>query len=367
MRLGSILPLCILCLLSACSDSTDYPVPPDYDYDTAPPEEEKAPATLAPDEMLAIVLAAGDQKPNNPPNKSQTKAIAPPTKAEPTAKPENKEKPSQAQEKPKTVHENKAPVTPVKEKKQVIEKPAEQAKPVVSKKTTTEPPKKQPVIEKQVVASKPAPAESQPPKPSNQGFKELNFQNSESQKKITTVKLENDELTRKGTQSLSIYASTERDRFIKIGKNGTPVDEKSDHWFCIQDKKSGLIWEGKSSGKLRNAKHRYAIEGNSGDCGLKSCNAQDYVDHLNKLKLCGKNNWRLPSRGELLALALERHDDGLPAIDIRFFPNTQSSFYWTSGQFKYAADRGYAVDFTTGFDKSRSKSEASHLRLVSDN
>jgi hypothetical protein len=57
------------------------------------------------------------------------------------------------------------------------------------------------------------------------------------------------------------------------------------------------------------------------------------------LAIAGCRNWRLPSVEELFALAdRTRHS---PAIDVAFFPNCKSSWYFTSTRPAYSPE-GYA-------------------------
>jgi hypothetical protein len=115
-------------------------------------------------------------------------------------------------------------------------------------------------------------------------------------------------------------------------KLGTRIKD----WVCTLDKMTGLLWEVKTvDGGLRDMNNSYswynsdnASNGgfvgsqNGGTCtGNISCDTQSYIIAINKLKLCGKSDWRIPKKLELLSIA----DYGryAPAIDSAYFPNSE--------------------------------------------
>ena len=65
-----------------------------------------------------------------------------------------------------------------------------------------------------------------------------------------------------------------------------------------------------------------------------------------ELELLGHKDWRLPTRQELCCLVNDSRIE--PAIDTEFFPDTRSSWYWSSSL--YAGVSGYAwfVGFSYG-------------------
>ena len=77
----------------------------------------------------------------------------------------------------------------------------------------------------------------------------------------------------------------------------------------MHDTTTGLIWSAETIGgkRLTHAKAKSACE---------------------KLVLAGATDWQLPTRAQLLTLVDDtRHE---PAIDIAFFPKTESAWYWTN-------------------------------------
>ncbi len=233
--------------------------------------------------------------------------------------------------------------------------PNQQQKPKILEAT------KPPTIPVAAVKTKPTPE-----KPANNSFKELDFASAAKEKKITTVKLKNEESTRSGhKREKTLYSSSERGRFQKTDQRGAAIDNKSEQWFCVKDNSNDILWEAKTTGKQRHSQHTYSIEGGIGSCGQAQCSPQQYIDRLNKMKLCGRSNWRLPKKRELTSLAKNQHNQGKTSIDDHYFPNTQANYYWSSTPFEYAKNRTWAVDFSSGFEKSQAKIRAFHLRLVS--
>jgi hypothetical protein len=142
---------------------------------------------------------------------------------------------------------------------------------------------------------------------------------------------------------------------------------------CVKDNLTNLIWEVKTSASpasgLQDSSYRYAWGSNAGtaSCGgtVSPCNTDTYIAALNAANLCGEtaNDWRLPTRRELLGIV---HNEltAAPMIDASFFPATQSNWYWTSDT--YAPDLGVAwiVDFHGGFTTAFRKTNSFYVRLV---
>ncbi len=320
MRFASVTVLCVTSLM-ACSDSNHYPVPPEYNYDTPKPatEDEETPSSS---NVLSIALAMGD-KPITSPTLPEQKTAAPEITKTPLT-----------------------PPTPVK------------LQTATAPNNTAPAPKK--VVAAVTVEDKPTAEKS------STGFKELDFSsNTLSEKKITTIKLDNEESTQGRVQKRSLYSSTERGRFYKTDQRGKVINAESERWFCVKDTIQDALWEAKTTGKQRHTQHTYTVEGSGGQCHQKPCSTQQYIQYINKIALCGRSNWRLPKKTELKSLAQNRHAEGEAAIDSRYFPNTQLGYYWSSTPFQYANNRAWTVDFSSGFEKSQAKSQPFHLRLIS--
>lgn len=148
---------------------------------------------------------------------------------------------------------------------------------------------------------------------------------------------------------------------------------------CIFDKKTYLTWEVKTSdGGLQDSSQTYSwyepdrqINGGDpgyrrqGKCTLTFCDTKSYIGEINRRKLCGRSDWRLPTREELRTLV----DYGIlypgPTIDQRAFPNTVSQFYWSSTANANDDETAWGIGFSFGYDYAYFKSDHGYVRLVS--
>lgn len=165
----------------------------------------------------------------------------------------------------------------------------------------------------------------------------------------------------------SVYAvQGEQGRFIKMDAKGRPLPASANEWACVQDRKTGLIWEAKTRGTLRHAMHAYVHIGDVAACPFPGCSVDAYVKLVNDGRLCGRSTWRLPRRVELVAIVNHDHAPDAPSIDVRFHPHTMKGRYWTSSTFEHDASRMWTVNFADGYDVSQSMDKPAHLMLVSE-
>lgn len=114
-------------------------------------------------------------------------------------------------------------------------------------------------------------------------------------------------------------------RFVRIGADCKPTDGD---WVAVLDNQTKLIWT------------RDDVAGGRMSWKKAAAAATD-------VRLCGWDDWRLPTRAELLSLV----DDTryAPATDTEFFPDCKSEWYWSSTP--YAASPGgcaWIVHFDDG-------------------
>lgn len=157
------------------------------------------------------------------------------------------------------------------------------------------------------------------------------------------------------------------------------VDSK---WDCVEDLKTGVIWEVKeANGGLRDKHWRYGWGNNSGiePCheSLTACKANSYVAAVNTMskQLCGKNDWRMPTKGELISLVTDTEHSGVTDnyINKAIFPNNKAKGigvyeeirYWSSTDFSNPA-YAWSTNFTYPVTDGIVKDSAAYVRLVRD-
>ena len=191
--------------------------------------------------------------------------------------------------------------------------------------------------------------------------------------------------------------------YEKLDIHGNWLDQSATRWQCVQSVDTNLVWEVKTNdGGLRDSDFTYswfdqAITAdeqgsgrhNGGACLYSDCDTSDYIERINKQKLCGISDWRLPTTDELASIVHESRY--IPKIDLRFFPNAKSYYYWSNTVYanfydpeKYAHFPGVqafqywseilsvndyslmtSVNFLNGLPYGARKSRNYHIRLVS--
>jgi len=69
---------------------------------------------------------------------------------------------------------------------------------------------------------------------------------------------------------------------------------------------------------------------------------------LNASRYLGRNDWRLPNRGELATLVNRGQADSAAWLNTQGFARAQSASYWSSSTFVYAASNGWSVNLHDG-------------------
>ncbi|MDY0361895.1 MAG: DUF1566 domain-containing protein [Desulforegulaceae bacterium] len=111
----------------------------------------------------------------------------------------------------------------------------------------------------------------------------------------------------------------------------------------ITDNKTGLMWMKETADNKMNWKD-----------ALSYCENLDYA---------GYSDWRLPNIKELGSIV--DYSAYNPAIDTNFFPDTMSSYYWSSTTYSYGAVDAWRVYFDYGSGHGPgNKSNTYYVRAV---
>jgi hypothetical protein len=145
--------------------------------------------------------------------------------------------------------------------------------------------------------------------------------------------------------------------FTKIANNGSELPISAElgsgptDWACTRDNVTGLIWEVKTPANA--------------DATFNLANASAvHAAAVNTAQLCGFNDWRVPTRRELLSIV--HHGAAIsPRIDTTFFPNTRTLSYWSSDISATNSSEAWRVSFDLGNSDPTITNDNLRVRLVS--
>jgi uncharacterized protein DUF1566 len=137
-------------------------------------------------------------------------------------------------------------------------------------------------------------------------------------------------------------APAQPERYIKIGEDGALLAADAAEWEAVLDTKTNLMW---------------AVE------VLKRQSWKKAQASVAKLATAGFKDWRLPTVEELFLLADRTRSD--PAIDTDFFPETPSSWFWTSTPWASSpAVYAWLVGFGNGYSGATYQYSEYYVRAV---
>ncbi len=143
---------------------------------------------------------------------------------------------------------------------------------------------------------------------------------------------------------------------------------------CIWDRVTNLIWEVKTDNNpadIQDKDHTYAwraaTPSGSPACGLLlSCNTNNCISIVDDQDICGEvsqNDWRLPTRRELLSI-VDHHRSSSPVIDTGYFPNALDNVYWSADGRASDPVSAWVVSFANGDTGASSQTTPRRVRLV---
>lgn len=167
--------------------------------------------------------------------------------------------------------------------------------------------------------------------------------------------------------------------YIKYDDKGNAISNNAEQWACVHDHVGGLTWEVKSKEDgLRNTENLYSWfdpEENvsrgitdGGRCkGNAACDTHAYIKAMNKESFCGHNDWRLPTRKEMMGLVSYSDSDEKVTINTSYFPETLPSWYWTASSNESHPEFAWYILFKNGLSLNDLKENPKHIRLVRSN
>jgi len=106
--------------------------------------------------------------------------------------------------------------------------------------------------------------------------------------------------------------------FAKLDNKNNSVPDGTPVWSAIDDKKSNLMWEAKTSGNINDV-YKWREDSNS---------TYPAIEYCENLVLNGFNDWRLPNVNEFKSLI---DYTTFPVINNDYFKvDLQHVFYWSS-------------------------------------
>ncbi len=145
--------------------------------------------------------------------------------------------------------------------------------------------------------------------------------------------------------------------FTKLGKTGRPIADYlgwQDGLRMVLDNNTGLVWEVKSPKRsdINCWEDKYSWK----DAQVK------YIANLNKKKYGGFSDWRLPNKDELRSIV--DYGKTNPAVDTRYFANTQSDFYWSTDVYNMQRPFVWGIFFGLGSGICYTPSSQRYVRAV---
>ena len=172
-------------------------------------------------------------------------------------------------------------------------------------------------------------------------------------------------------------------QFTKLNKdNGSPLPSTDEEFGCVKDEITGLTWENKVDKRLSylspyhelhrsDARHTWYDPNsltNGGDAGQSASQTLcttvvndtfNFAKDVNKEKLCGFEDWRIPTTEELRSIvdySVKGGNSGDPVTDKNYFPFVASILHrWTNQTNTSNTDRAFGFHYFEGRMQAHNK------------
>jgi hypothetical protein len=163
--------------------------------------------------------------------------------------------------------------------------------------------------------------------------------------------------------------------YTKLDANGAALPDSAESWAMVKDNVTGLIWENKTNdGSIHDGAKTFTwcdtnSETNGGNPGCFMgigdgvTNTEAYIKVLNEIKFGGFSDWRIPNMKELISI-VDRGNELYPAVNKVWFPNTESSSYWSSTTSSDNINFAWSVYFGSGMAGYGDKCYSRYARAV---
>jgi hypothetical protein len=148
-------------------------------------------------------------------------------------------------------------------------------------------------------------------------------------------------------------------KYSKLDSNGKQLPDSAQSWVMVLDNETNLIWEVKQN---KDGVKDYDNPHDADNTYTWDESNQKFINALNAAHLGGFSDWRLPSLREIKTLVVFSRRS--PAIDTDYFPNTQSSFYWSSTTYADSTSYAWGVYFKGVDDHGYGKGDSYYVRAV---